>query len=156
MRTNMRQFKDRLRSRRRTPETRPDPEAGLTLIEMLIVLAIISIVASLLVVNLMSRPDEARVTTTRTDIRTLSGALAMYRLDNGDYPTTQQGLQALAVQPTPAPPAWRSYVQETPKDAWGNDYVYASEGGQFTITSLGRDGKAGGEGVDADITNRPG
>ncbi|WP_277317348.1 type II secretion system major pseudopilin GspG [Sphingomonas sp. AOB5] len=129
-------------------------EAGLTLIEMLIVLAIISIVAGLLVVNLMGRPDEARVTTAKTDIKTLSGALAMYRLDNGDYPTTDQGIKALAVQPNPAPPAWRAYVQEVPKDPWGRDWVYANDGGVFTITSLGKDGKPGGEGVDADISGK--
>ncbi|WP_319951608.1 type II secretion system major pseudopilin GspG [Sphingomonas canadensis] len=129
-------------------------EAGLTLIEMLIVLVIIGIVATLVVVNVIDRPDEARVTATKSDIKTLRTALSMYRLDNGDYPTAEQGLNALYAAPTPAPPAWRAYVQDAPKDKWGRDYVYARQGGGYTITSLGRDGKPGGEGSDADIVEQ--
>ena len=154
MRIVLRQFKDSVAPRRAARKPVPNGEAGLTLIEMLIVLVIIGIIAAMVVVNVAGRPDEARVTTARTDLKTISGALAMYRLDNGDYPSTQQGLKALAERPTDAPPAWRSYVQEAPKDPWGRDYVYANDGGVFTITSLGRDGKPGGEGVDADIVQR--
>lgn len=151
MRTGLRQFKDSVALRVRKSKTVKPGETGLTLIEMLIVLVIIGIVAGLVVVNVISRPDEARVTATQTDMKTLRGALAMYRLDNGDYPSAAQGLRALAVAPTPAPPAWRAYVQEEPKDKWGNDYIYTREAGGFTITSYGKDGKPGGEGVDADI-----
>lgn len=154
MRIGLRQFKDSVTSRVHIRKQVPHSEAGLTLIEMMIVLVIIAVVAGLITVNVMGRPDEARVTTAKTNIKTLSGALAMYRLDNGDYPTTDQGLKALAVQPTPAPPAWRSYVQEMPKDPWGNDFVYTNDGGTFTITSLGKDGKPGGEGTDADISGK--
>jgi len=156
MRTVMRQFKDSLTLRVRDGKPENPGETGLTLIEMLIVLVIIGVVAGLVVVNVMGRPDEARATTAKADIKTLSAALAMYRLDNGDYPTTSQGLKALHEQPTtaPVPAAWRAYVQDPPQDPWGRDYVYAAEGGGFTITSLGKDGKQGGEGVDADITSR--
>ena len=96
-----------------------DSESGLTLIEMMIVLVIIAIVSGLIAMNVMGRPDEARVTTTRSNLKTIGGALAMYRLDNGDYPTTQQGLDALAKQPLtePVPQAWHNYLSETPVDA---------------------------------------
>ncbi len=156
MRRLMRQFKAGLAACSRAEVPKHDGEAGLTLIEMMIVLVIIAVVSGLLVVNLMGRPDEARATTARTDIKTLSGALALYRLDNGDYPTTEQGLKALAERPTtaPVPQAWHSYVQETPADPWGHPYVYTADGGGFTITSLGKDGKPGGTGVDADITSK--
>jgi general secretion pathway protein G len=151
----MRHFKDCVEKQVRTTRNVPHSEAGLTLIEMMIVLVIIAVVAGMIVMSgILNRPDQARATTAKTDIKTLSSALAMYRLDNGDYPTAEQGLKALAVPPSPAPPAWHSYVQEEPKDPWGRDYVYTVEGGTFTITSLGKDGKPGGDGVDADITGK--
>lgn len=121
---------------------------------MMIVLVIIAIVSGLIVVNVMGRPDEARVTAAKSNIAALQTALATYRLDNGDYPTAAQGLKALAVAPTPTPPAWRPYLQEEPKDPWGNDYVYTVDGYAYTVTSLGKDGKPGGEGIDADITGK--
>jgi len=155
MRIRMRQFKDTLVKPHVPAGQIPHGEAGLTLIEMMIVLVIIGVLAGAIVMSgILGRPDQARATTAKTNISTLSSALAMYRLDNGDYPTPEQGLKALAVQPAPAPPAWRSYVQEEPKDPWGRDYVYTVNGGSFTITSLGKDGKPGGEGVDADITGK--
>ena len=154
MRIVMRHFKDGVAKQDRSKRPVPHSEAGLTLIEMMIVLVIIAVVSGLIVVNVMGRPDEARVTAAKSNIATLKSALAIYRLDNGDYPTADQGLKALAVKPTPAPPAWRPYVQEEPKDPWGHDYVYAVEGYTYTITSLGKDGKPGGEGVDADIVGQ--
>jgi general secretion pathway protein G len=154
MRIDLRQFKDSVTSHGDIRKQVPHSEAGLTLIEMMIVLVIIAVVAGLITMNVIDRPDQAKVTTASTNIKTLSGALALYRIDNGDYPTTDQGLKALAVQPTPAPSAWRPYVQEMPKDPWGNDFVYVNEGGAFTITSLGKDGKPGGEGINADITGK--
>ncbi|MCW3847449.1 type II secretion system major pseudopilin GspG [Sphingomonas sp. LB-2] len=151
----MRQFKDCVAPQPRPGKPIPQSEAGLTLIEMMIVLVIIAIVSGLIVMSgILDRPDQARVTAAKTNMTTLAGALAMYRLDNGDYPTADQGLKALAVQPSPPPPAWHAYVQEEPKDPWGRDYVYAVEGGAFTITSLGKDGKPGGEGVDADLVQK--
>ena len=148
---------DRDRSGGTAPRRRP--EAGVTLIEMMVVLAIIAIVAVMIVPNLIGRPDQARVTVTRTDLRTIAAAIEMYRLDNRTYPTTAQGLSALVRKPldTPVPPNWHEggYLPEVPRDAWGNEFLYRSPGatGGFDLASLGADGQPGGEGVDADIIN---
>jgi general secretion pathway protein G len=134
--------------------------AGLTLVEMIVVLAIIAVVAVLIVPNVIGRPDEARVTVAKTDLKTVATALRMYRLDNGDYPTTDQGLQALVERPTgpPAPRAYPAepYLTELPQDPWGRDYVYRSpgQGGAYDLFSLGKDGEEGGEGLDADLTEK--
>ena len=155
MRIVMRHFKDGVESSVPTARPIPRSEAGLTLIEMMIVLVIIAVVSGMIVMSgILGRPDEARATAAKSGIATLKSALAIYRLDNGDYPTADQGLKALAVKPNPAPPAWRPYVQEEPKDPWGRDYIYTVSGTSFTITSLGKDGKPGGEGVDADIVGQ--
>lgn len=133
------------------------PDAGLTLIEMIVVLAIIALVAALIVPSVIGRPDQARVTVAITDIRTIGAALKMYRLDNGNYPTTEQGLAALAHAPSSGPPAsnWNrdGYLPEVPTDPWSHPYVYRSPGtnGDFDLLSLGKDGKPGGEGLDADL-----
>lgn len=153
MTTFVKQFDDARKGRR----VAADNEAGLTLVEMIVVLAIIALVAALIVPNVIGRPDEARVTVANTDIRTISAALRMYRLDNGDYPTTEQGLAALASKPTapPVPRAWSAegYLPQVPADPWGNPYVYRSPApGGFVLKSLGKDGKEGGEGLDADLT----
>jgi general secretion pathway protein G len=136
---------------------------GLTLVEMIVVLAIIALVAVMIVPNVIGRPDQARVTVAQTDLRTIAAALRMYRLDNGDYPTTDQGLRALVERPTQAPePAnWSAdgYLPEQPEDPWGRPYVYRSPGsnGQaYELKSLGKDGEAGGEGLDADLSDRAG
>ncbi len=135
-----------------------DREAGLTLIEMIVVLAIIALVAALIVPNVIGRPDEARVTVAKTDIRTISAALKMYRLDNGDYPTTEQGLAALSKKPTtaPEPRNWSAegYLAQVPVDPWGRPYVYTHNGATFDLVSLGKDGKPGGEGLDADLSDK--
>lgn len=142
---------------RHPPRAAEGREAGLTLVEMIVVLAIIALVAALIVPNVIGRPDEARVTVANTDIRTISAALKMYRLDNGDYPTTEQGLAALAKKPTtgPVPANWSAegYLPQVPQDPWGHPYVYQSPApGGFALKSLGKDGKPGGEGLDADLT----
>ncbi len=139
--------------------TPPADEAGLTLVEMIVVLAIIALVAALIVPNVIGRPDEARVTVANTDIKTISAALKMYRLDNGDYPTSQQGLKALveksSVPPVPGSFPAEGYLPEVPSDPWGNPYVYAAPApGGFELKSLGKDGKPGGEGLDADLTGK--
>lgn len=133
-----------------------DGEAGLTLIEMIVVLAIIALVAALIVPNIIGRPDQARVTVAKTDLRTISAALKMYRLDNGAYPTTEQGLAALVARPTVGPPAgnWTpgGYLEKLPEDPWGRPYAYQASGdGAYEIVSLGKDGRPGGKGVDEDI-----
>ena len=107
--------------------------------------------------NVIGRPDEARVTVARTDVRTIAASLEMYRLDNRAYPATTQGLEALVSRPTspPAPPNWAAggYLPQLPVDPWGNPYVYRAPGeaGPYDLMSLGADGEPGGEGVDADI-----
>ncbi|WP_404711567.1 type II secretion system major pseudopilin GspG [Sphingomonas sp. MMS24-J13] len=143
-----------LRARR----TIPTSEQGLTLIEMIVVLAIIAIIAGLIVVNVINRPDQARGTTTQVDMRNIASALKIYRLDNGDYPSTAQGLAALVTKPTGEPVArnWNSggYLDAVPIDPWGHPYIYRSpgEGGTgFDLVSNGKDGKPGGEGLDADV-----
>ena len=134
--------------------------AGLTLVEMIVVLAIIAVVAVLIVPNVIGRPDEARVTVAKTDLKTIATALRMYRLDNGDYPTTEQGLAALAGRPTtgPQPRAYPAepYLSEVPTDPWGKDYVYRAPGtsGPYDLLSYGKDGEEGGENLDADLNER--
>ena len=139
---------------------RRDGTAGVTLIEMMVVLVIIAIVAVMIVPRVIDRPDEARVTVAATDIRSIASALEMYRLDNRTYPTTTQGLAALVDRPVspPVPPNWHrgGYLSQVPTDPWGNAYVYRAQDGRFELRSLGADGRTGGEGVDADISNRAG
>ena len=138
---------------------RRDAEAGVTLIEMMVVLVIIAVVAAMVVPNVIGRPDEARVTVAKTDLKTIAGALEIYRLDNRNYPSTAQGLAALVNRPTvpPEPVNWASggYLGVMPQDPWGTPYVYRSPGetGPFDLTTLGADGQPGGDGVNADITH---
>jgi general secretion pathway protein G len=133
-------------------------EAGFTLLEMMIVLVIIAVIAGLVASNVMGRPDEAKATTTRSNLATIVSALKMYRLDNGAYPSSEQGLKALIEKPTtpPVPGSWAQggYLTAPPLDAWQKPLEYHSDGMSFTIRSLGRDGKQGGEGVDADIDGK--
>ncbi|MCD2363089.1 type II secretion system major pseudopilin GspG [Sulfitobacter mediterraneus] len=126
---------------------------------MMVVLVIIAVVAAMVVPNVIGRPDEARVTVAKTDLKTISGALEIYRLDNRTYPTTAQGLAALVERPTvpPEPVSWASggYLSVMPQDPWGAAYVYRSPGqtGPFDLITLGADGQPGGEGVNADIVH---
>jgi general secretion pathway protein G len=128
---------------------------GFTLIEVMIVIVILGVLAALIVPKVMSRPDEARMVAARQDIATIMQALKLYRLDNRRYPTTEQGLAALVRKPEtePLPPNWKSYVERLPQDPWGSPYQYLNPGlrGEVDVFSFGGDGKAGGEGVDADI-----
>ena len=130
---------------------------GFTLIEILVVVVILSILAALIVPKIMDRPDEARVIATRSDIRAIESALKLYRLDNGVYPSTEQGLQALVRKPeTGEPPrSWKSggYLDRLPKDPWKREYLYLNPGlhAEIDILSYGADGQPGGEGVNADI-----
>jgi general secretion pathway protein G len=125
---------------------------------MIVVLAIIALIAALIVPNVIGRPDQARVTVAQSDLRSIAAALKLYRLDNGDYPSTAQGLQALVSRPSGEPAAanWQHpYLDAMPQDPWGRAYVYRSPGDKglgFDILSYGKDGKQGGEGVAADIS----
>ena len=132
-------------------------QAGFTLLEIMVVVVIIGILATLVMPNIISRPDEARVIAAKQDIASLMQALKLYRLDNQRYPTTEQGLQALVVAPTtaPIPPNWKAggYVERLPKDPWGHPFQYLNPGvhGEIDTFSYGADGAPGGEGIDADI-----
>lgn len=132
-------------------------ERGFTLIEIMVVMIIIGILAALVVPRVMDRPDQARRIAARQDIASISQALKLYRLDNGRYPTTDQGLAALVTKPTtePIPNNWKACLDLLPKDPWGNPYQYANPGqhGEMDVWSFGADGKPGGEGNDADIGN---
>ena len=129
--------------------------AGFTLIELLVVLVIIGVLAALIVPNLLDRTDDARATAARTDVNNLMQALKLYKLDNQRYPSAEQGLEALVRKPTAgtAPPNWRAYLDKLPADPWGQPYQYVFPGvkGEIDVFSYGADGKAGGEGKNADI-----
>jgi general secretion pathway protein G len=149
-----RSFDSRLRSLR----TAARRAAGFTLIEIMVVIVILGILAAIIVPNMFSKPDEARVVAAKSDIKNIEAALNMYKLDNFYYPSTSQGLEALVTKPSGDPPAknWRQpYLPRMPKDPWGNPYIYIQPGqhGEFDLMSYGRDGKPGGEGPDADIGN---
>lgn len=130
---------------------------GFTLIEVMVVILIIGVLAALVVPKVMSRPDEARITAARQDIATISQALNLYKLDNGSYPSTEQGLAALVKKPgiAPIPNNWKSegYLDRVPKDPWSTPYQYLQPGvhGSIDVFSLGADRASGGEGSDADI-----
>ena len=137
----------------------PRGQGGFTLIEILVVVVILGILASIIVPKIMKRPEEARRTKALVDIKAVETALNLYLLDNGVYPSTEQGLEALVMKPTTGviPRNWKEegYLDKVPKDPWGNPFVYLSPGlhKEFDLESYGADGMDGGEGKDADIEN---
>lgn len=135
-------------------------QRGFTLIEVMVVVVILGILAAVVVPRVMDRPDQARTTKAQNDIRALESALNLYRLDNFNYPTTEQGLFALVAIPTSGdvPRNYRSggYIDRLQKDPWGNEYQYlrpGRDGREYDLYSLGADGRPGGEGANADIGN---
>jgi general secretion pathway protein G len=130
-------------------------EAGVTLIEMLVVVVIIGLFVALVAPNMFKSADKARVTAARAEIEQLMTALGTYKLDTGLFPTSEQGLESLRVKPADASTWNGPYLQkEVPKDPWGHDYVYhfpGEHGDMPDICSLGQDGQSGGEGFAADI-----
>ncbi|HLT04458.1 MAG TPA: type II secretion system major pseudopilin GspG [Pseudomonas sp.] len=134
-------------------------QRGFTLIEIMVVVVILGILAALVVPQIMSRPDQAKVTVARNDIKAISAALDMYKLDNYAYPSTQQGLEALVSKPSGSPPPrnWNpdGYLKRLPIDPWGNPYQYLAPGtrGAFDLYSLGADGRQDGTELNADIGN---
>ena len=139
---------------------RRDAQQGFTLIEIMVVVVIIGILAALIGPQIMSKPDQARVQAAKSQIASLSNALNLYRLDNHNYPSTEQGLEALVKQPSGFPEAknWdpEGYFANVPEDPWGYPDIYLSPGQEerrYDIISLGADGQEGGEGVAADITS---
>jgi general secretion pathway protein G len=133
----------------------PRSTRGFTLIEIMVVLVIMGVMAALVVPNLMERPDQARATAARQDVGAVMQALKLYRLDNGEYPASVQGLRALVEKPSAGkPPAnWHKYLERLPTDPWGRPYQYLNPGtnGEIDVFSLGADGEPGGEKANADI-----
>ena len=134
-------------------------QRGFTLIEIMVVVIILGILTAIVAPNVISRVGDAQVQAAKQDIRAIEGALNLYRLDNFNYPTTEQGLAALQARPAdPNIRNWKGpYLQKDPIDPWGNPYQYLSpgqrSGGEIDIYTLGRDGNPGGDGEDADIGN---
>ena len=133
---------------------------GMTLIEIMVVITILGLIATVVTVNVLDRLDEAKVDTAKTQMKALEDALNQYRRDNGVYPSTEQGMQALVEKPTigrvPRRYPSKGYMKSVPKDPWGCDYVYYSpgiQGHEFEVYSLGRDCEEGGEEIDADIAS---
>ena len=133
----------------------PQHQRGFSLIEIMVVVVILGILAALVVPKIMSRPDEARIVKAKQDILAIQNALELYKLDNGFYPSTDQGLLALVEKPTnqPIPQDWKAYLRALPKDPWGRAYLYSNPGehGEIDIFTYGADGQPGGTGVNAEI-----
>ena len=136
-------------------------EKGFSFIELMVVVVILGILAGMIVPRYMGRTDEAKTVKARIDISAIGTSLKLYRLDNGTYPTTEQGLAALVAKPAtdPVPAHWnpKGYLEKgkEPKDPWGRPYVYLSPGmhGEYDLISYGADGAPGGEGKDLDVTS---
>lgn len=134
-------------------------QKGFTLIEIMVVVVIIGLLATLVLPRVLGRQEQAQIEKAKADIQALSSALKLYKLDNYNYPSTQQGLEALRREPGGDPPAnnWKQggYIERLPTDPWGNPYQYLSPGqhGEYDIWSYGSDGKPGGQDAAADIGN---
>lgn len=132
-------------------------QAGFSLIEILVVLVIMGLLIGIVAPNVIGFASKARIERVATDFHALETALKLYRLENFTYPTSEQGLEALVEKPSlaPVPKNWRKYLDEEPKDPWGNTYLYLSPGenGDFDIYTLGADGLSGGEGENKDRGN---
>jgi general secretion pathway protein G len=128
---------------------------GFTLIELLVVIIVLGLLAGLVGPRVVGHVSEARSTAARTQIDLLGVALDSYRLDNGSYPSTEQGLAALRDRPTrdPAPSNWRGpYLRKgVPVDPWGRPYIYRAQSSDYELQTLGRDGRPGGDGEDKDV-----
>lgn len=138
---------------------RHSARAGFTLLELVVVIIVLGLLAAIVAPQILGRVSDARTTAAQTQVELFGTALDNYRLDNGSYPTTEQGLAALREKPTraPVPANWRGpYLRkDVPLDPWGTPYIYRSPGERnvtaYDLMSLGRDGKAGGEGEDKDV-----
>ena len=128
---------------------------GFTLIELMVVVVIIGVLAAVILPNVIGRDDDARAAVAKTDVNNIMQGLKLYKLDNQNYPTAEQGLQALAIRPStgPAAPNWKGYIEKLPNDPWGKPYQYLNPGinKEVDVMSFGADGVTGGEGKNADI-----
>ena len=133
-------------------------QSGFTLIEIMVVVFILGLLITLVAPRILGRTDEARQTKAAADIKAIEQALHLYKLDNGFYPTTDQGLEALVSPPTSGmlPKRWNpdGYLSKLPVDPWDLPYVFQSDGGSYVILSFGADGTEGGQGPAADIDSR--
>ena len=133
-------------------------QAGFTLIEIMVVVFILGLLITLVAPRILGRTDEARQTKAAADIKSIEQALSLYKLDNGSFPITEQGLQALVAPPTNGPPARRwnadGYLDKVPLDPWGQPYIFQSDGSRYVVMSFGADGVEGGDGKNADIDSR--
>ena len=141
---------------RKAPTRKRRREDGFTLVELMVVIVILGLLATIVAINVIPSGEKAKVIKAKTDISTIEGALDNYKLQNDVYPSTAQGLQALVSAPSGADPAKYQrggYIKRLPNDPWGRPYLYASPGqhGDADIWTLGADNKEGGEGTDADI-----
>ncbi len=134
-------------------------EEGFTLVEIMVVVVILALLAGIILPKIMGRPEEARRTAANVQMKEIEAALNLFKIDNGFYPTTEQGLQTLVQKPAVGeqPKHYKEggYLHKVPKDPWDNDYLYLSPGqhGEFDLASYGADGVEGGEGKNADIEN---
>lgn len=132
-------------------------QQAFTLIEVMVVVVILGILAAVIVPKVINRPEQARIVRAQEDIASLDNAMDLYKLDNGYYPSTDQGIQALVTKPTsdPAPQNWRQYLKQVPNDPWGRPYQYLNPGthGDIDIFTYGATGQPGGTGENAEIGN---
>lgn len=133
-------------------------QRGFTLIEIMVVMVILGLLVAIVAPNIMGRSDQAKVTVAKTQMSNIANALDLYRLDNGHYPSTQQGLEALVSKPSgnPEPRNWNpdGYLKNVPQDPWNSEYQYISPGAErpYNLYSYGSDGREGGEGDAADLS----
>lgn len=142
-----------------TPTEERKHEEGFTLVELMVVIVILGLLATIVAINVLPSGDKARVEKARSDIATIESGLEMYKLQNFNYPTTSDGLQALIAPPAgladPSRYQKGGYLKKLPNDPWNRPYQYASPGthGQVDVWTFGADGKEGGDDTDADITS---
>jgi len=131
------------------------PDAGVTLIEMMVVIVIIGLITAIVALNVLPAQNTARIEKAKADIRVLEQAIELYRLQNGRLPTTSEGLQVLLASSGEGSAPTAGYIRRLPADPWGRDYIYVSPGekGEYDLVSFGADAQEGGEGVNADVGN---
>lgn len=145
------------RGRSMLVDVAPRRDAGFTLVELMVVIVIVGLLATIVAFNVIPLGDQGKATKARADIATISDALELYKLQNNNYPSTRDGLAALLSPPADLADPSRyqkgGYIRKLPKDPWGRDYLYAAPGehGAADVWTYGADGKEGGEGADADI-----
>lgn len=144
-----------IKSRKAARVRKLHPEAGVTLVEMMVVITIIGLIAAVVAINVLPSQDRARVQKATADIATLDQAIELYRVETGRLPTTEEGLAVLASAGPASSTRRDPFIRNLPNDPWSRAYQYAAPGehGPYDLYSLGADGKPGGEGLDADVGN---